>query len=724
MLEAITTSKRRVERTMKAFHRELAKQMSGTSLTVMEPEISKPRVAGGFATMAARFAVDDGQSVSVIFHSPSGDPKKIVDEDVLIAFRFLLNKQDVTPTVSPAGGRDVSLKQVTLKLSNLIEKNSENFKNKLAANKAKQDELETIQAEIDNADTEAKGIEEQIELMEGKGAEVSQQAKSFQIAVKKKSKRVDELKSQLAKLETQKKAEQAKTSDNAKSTNGGQTVDLTKQMMDKLGRGGGVGTRTKGNDGGAEVKPENPTKPEVNQGINPVVGDMDFTKMYSNRLMAGDKSFHDIGLEDPDLLIKDITDASLTKEQKEKALSKAMEYKAYKATQDALGETGSGELHWYGLRARPATIGAVPDDMVSAMDAEKAKEFHKGKDRNNALRHGAIAYDRKLTKEEISQYELVDLAEQFNPDDVELLHADIEAFRNELIETIESRYDDLNEDAINTLEMAYNSKPASFFNKFIRNFDEYVNRKQDKEGYQRLNMYRQLLADRKGKHSAYIFAMLKANVKTKKENVIVKRYEKTLSNLETSLISNDADGIQSSVETFNKDIETFKGIHSVNRLAAAPLRAMLNRLYAANVPYDSIPHDVMAVIDKNAIQSDYLKDNLDPDAEEFGRKLARGLAEQEKRDMQELKDEQAAIDKKANESATVNDNNDEPETDSITQTVNELKAALDNEQDADVLMDMLEKAIDELEAADAYEENEQLIELVSERISELLEAQV
>lgn len=54
------------------------------------------------------------------------------------------------------------------------------------------------------------------------------------------------------------------------------------------------------------------------------------------------------------------------------------------------------KLYRYLLNARPASIGAVPSGFVSIADDEKGG------------RYGAIYYDRPLTKEEMSEYELAE----------------------------------------------------------------------------------------------------------------------------------------------------------------------------------------------------------------------------------------------------------------------------------------------------------------------------
>lgn len=201
MLEAIVTTTNRLARTMEAFRRAFARQLVGTEISVEEAEIARPRISGGYATQTVRFPVSDGQSVSIIFHSPSGDPAKIAAGDTLVAFRFLLNKRDVTHTVSPDGGIDVSLKQVTLKLSNLLERNSKPFQSRQTAIKAQRDKLDTAQAELAKKDAEYNAVVSDAEATEEALIVTRKRVETFKIAIDKTNKRLRALRAKLKLLQ-------------------------------------------------------------------------------------------------------------------------------------------------------------------------------------------------------------------------------------------------------------------------------------------------------------------------------------------------------------------------------------------------------------------------------------------------------------------------------------------------------------------------------------------
>lgn len=198
MLEAITTTKNRIEKTMAAFVRSLNQQLNSSGMEAYQAEIGKPAKSGQVAVMTARIPLSDGQSISVVFHSPSGDPGKIVANDDLVAFRFLLNKRDVTHVVAPSGGQDISLKQTCLTLSNLAERNSAKFQSKQAETKAKEAELATLQASTEQLQAEAADVIEKADQLTERAAADSQKEAEIKAKLDKQVARNEELRRQLA----------------------------------------------------------------------------------------------------------------------------------------------------------------------------------------------------------------------------------------------------------------------------------------------------------------------------------------------------------------------------------------------------------------------------------------------------------------------------------------------------------------------------------------------
>ncbi|MDE9437077.1 hypothetical protein KKI95_14355 [Xenorhabdus bovienii] len=234
MFESITTTRMRLSQTMRAFIRKLNQGLSGTGIlsgtndtgntdsgmpSIGGAEIGRVRRVGNIPVMVAKIPLSDGQSVSIIFHSPTSDNGRIQNDDVLTAFRFLLNKRDVSHVVAPINGRDISLPQVCQSLSNLIERNSSKFQRQAAnAVKIKTD----IDAELERADALERQKVALIEMgdqLQQRADEKKNELSKLQTRLKRQVEINDKLRSQLEKFKNQQENKQISGKENTTNTN-------------------------------------------------------------------------------------------------------------------------------------------------------------------------------------------------------------------------------------------------------------------------------------------------------------------------------------------------------------------------------------------------------------------------------------------------------------------------------------------------------------------------
>lgn len=184
-------------KTMAALQRVLNKHLSATGkeIEALEAIIGKPKKSGLFSTVTVQFPLSDGQTLSIIFHSPENDKMKITAADEILAFRWLLNKRDITVAVAPdkddagtlpgmGAAKDVSLEEVGIRCAQLVVKNSDRFQAKSKAiaeakkaleslkeqaaalkeeNSAKQNQLVDLQSEADRIDAGISATQIQLE---------------------------------------------------------------------------------------------------------------------------------------------------------------------------------------------------------------------------------------------------------------------------------------------------------------------------------------------------------------------------------------------------------------------------------------------------------------------------------------------------------------------------------------------------------------------------------
>lgn len=163
ILEAVRVRQfAQTSKTMAALQRVLNKKLESLGdITAGEAIIGKPKKTGLFASVTVQFPLSDGQTLSIIFHSPEGNKMKITASDEILAFRWLLNKRDITVAVAPdsaeegnlpglpAAGKDVSLEDVGMRCAQLISKNSARFAAKSAELVAAKKLKEELSAQAD-----------------------------------------------------------------------------------------------------------------------------------------------------------------------------------------------------------------------------------------------------------------------------------------------------------------------------------------------------------------------------------------------------------------------------------------------------------------------------------------------------------------------------------------------------------------------------------------------
>lgn len=129
---------------------------TGTPIELLDPIVGKPRKSGMYAYVTVQLPFSDGQVVSILFHAPEGDGKRITPQDTIVAFRWMLNKRDITNIVAPEDGTEVSIATIGRRLSLLVEKNAPRFA-------ATQKEAQAERRELERVTDRVKELQEEID---------------------------------------------------------------------------------------------------------------------------------------------------------------------------------------------------------------------------------------------------------------------------------------------------------------------------------------------------------------------------------------------------------------------------------------------------------------------------------------------------------------------------------------------------------------------------------
>lgn len=404
MFEAISTERMRLAQTMRAFVKALNRGLNGTNIsagtddagadtsglkTVGGAVIGKVRRVASIPVLSALIPLSDGQSVSLVFHSPTADNGKISNQDTLVAFQFLINKRDVTHIVAPIGGRDVSLQQVTQALSNLIEKNSGKFTKQKDAQTKLRAEVEATQAETDKLAEQQSALLEVVDTQTARAQmqQENEQTLRGKVAVQRQINA--DLTGQLATLQ-QAKASQPENTD----TFSDRTIQVKARMsMDgqaTLSNGASVRYHSYDQDGELKGKViiteqdgttyEMPSK--SSQGAEMGKAATKLLKAY--RTGQADKYRVAVATAEP---------TPQPQPEPEPQPQPEPEPQPEPVTSAAVWR--------YALVNRPVGIGAVPPEYVSVADQPAAGQPYSG-----VARNGIISYDRPLTDKEIADFEL------------------------------------------------------------------------------------------------------------------------------------------------------------------------------------------------------------------------------------------------------------------------------------------------------------------------------
>jgi len=406
MFEAISTERMRLAQTMRAFVKALNRGLNGTNIsagtddagadttgqkTVGGAVIGKVRRVASIPVMSALIPLSDGQSVSLVFHSPTADNGKIRNQDTLVAFQFLINKRDVTHIVAPIGGRDVSLQQVTQALSNLIEKNSGKFSKQKDAQTKLRAEVEITQAETDKLAEQQSAL---LEVVDAQTARVQMQQDNEQTLRGKVAAQRQinaDLTGQLAALQQSKASEPENT-----DTFSDRTIQVKARMnMDgqaTLSNGATVRYHSYDQDGELKGKViiteadgttyEMPSK--SSQGADMGKAATKLLKAY--RTGAAEPYRFTAGSPEP-----------VPQPQPEPQPEPQPQPEPEPELQPDTPET----VWRYALVNRPVGIGAVPPEYASVADKPAEGQPYSG-----VARNGIISYDRPLTDKEIADFEL------------------------------------------------------------------------------------------------------------------------------------------------------------------------------------------------------------------------------------------------------------------------------------------------------------------------------
>ncbi len=106
----------------------LAMQKAADKVKPVNVTKTDPFKKNGVVNIAQIYEMEDGQTVTIVYHNPDSTPAKLEPKDMVTSWKFLLNKRDVTAVLQPKSGKDVQIPTLAKRMMLVVEANSPRFK--------------------------------------------------------------------------------------------------------------------------------------------------------------------------------------------------------------------------------------------------------------------------------------------------------------------------------------------------------------------------------------------------------------------------------------------------------------------------------------------------------------------------------------------------------------------------------------------------------------------
>ena len=132
-----------LEKLMGMLHKVMQSTSKGGVKILNVEQSEKPFKHKKVLNIAVSYSFEDGQSITILFHHPDREAKKIAPHDTLISWKILMNSRDITGAVQPNQGEGIAMPVLAGRIMKLVNQNSARFK-RTQAKKA-----ENVQALVD-----------------------------------------------------------------------------------------------------------------------------------------------------------------------------------------------------------------------------------------------------------------------------------------------------------------------------------------------------------------------------------------------------------------------------------------------------------------------------------------------------------------------------------------------------------------------------------------------
>ena len=165
--DALIVEKHNLDRLMSRLSTAMAKA-SAAGVSINNVTQTEPFKKNKVTQIAVLFEMNDGQTVAIVFHNPDATPSKLLPQDTLISWKWMLNSRDISAVIQPNQGEDVQLPVLATRIMKVVNQNSARFKRQQAS-RAK------AQQALDDARKRLGEQSEAIVVLDGEMTEIQKQ---------------------------------------------------------------------------------------------------------------------------------------------------------------------------------------------------------------------------------------------------------------------------------------------------------------------------------------------------------------------------------------------------------------------------------------------------------------------------------------------------------------------------------------------------------------------
>ena len=117
-----------LDKLMNMLHKAMQTASKGGVKVLKVDQSDKPFRHKKVLNVAVSYDFEDGQTITILFHHPDRDAKRIAPQDTLLSWKILMNNRDVTGVIQPNQGESIALPVLAGRVVKLINQNSARFK--------------------------------------------------------------------------------------------------------------------------------------------------------------------------------------------------------------------------------------------------------------------------------------------------------------------------------------------------------------------------------------------------------------------------------------------------------------------------------------------------------------------------------------------------------------------------------------------------------------------